>query len=215
MTRRFRTLMLVLAGLCLGQVEAGHAQEMRVGKIDMERIYAEYELFQKMSEEYRTLVVKLLKRIEMWKQRYPLLLQEEWSELNNLLEKTQLTEVERAKLDGLQKLNGDRDRELAELELLLERTTDQDRRYKELVQIRTQVQQGIQELTTRYQRELEERDAELTAQLRVKIDKAVEEIAAAQTLTVVVRADLVLFGGIDITAQVLQKLNAPEPPAAN
>lgn len=209
MTRSPQFLLPILAVvLALSAVSAAD-QPSTVGKIDMERVFKEYMLYQQLTEQFNGFAQKLVSRLEQRSKRYSLLLDEEWGRLVELLDKgAAATPAERAALQELQKLNNDRDVELAKLEGLPEFTDAQKKRFQELAAKRTQARQGIEEMKLRVKQQIDERDAELTAQFNGKLQAAVEQVADELKLQVVVQSQVVLFGGIDITDQVITSLNA-------
>ena len=209
MMRTPRFLLPILAvSLALGMASAAD-QPSRVGKIDMERVFKEYKLYQQLTEQFNAYAQKLVSRLEQRSKRYSLLLDEEWNRLAELLDKgAAATPAERAALQELQKVNNDRDVELAKLEGLPEFTDAQKKRFQELAAKRTQARQGIEEMKLRVKQQIDERDAELTAQFNGKLQTAVEQVADQLKLEVVVQSQVVLFGGTDITDQVITALNA-------
>ncbi|MBM3275913.1 MAG: OmpH family outer membrane protein [Candidatus Sericytochromatia bacterium] len=72
----------------------------------------------------------------------------------------------------------------------------------------------IEKMTKRYEAELrpekeavEKLDKELSAKLKRQIETAIQDVAKAKGYSVVVDKQVVLFGGEDITDEVLKKLN--------
>lgn len=208
MTVRSLCAVAVTAVLLLG-TPVGAQEAARVGKIDMQRVFAESKLYQQLAEQLNALAQKLVARLEQRSKRYSLLLDEEWNRLAELLDKGPgLTDAERATMQELQKLNNDRDVELARLEGLPELNEEQRKKYQELVAKRTQAQQGIEDLKARVNQQIKEQDEELTAQFNAKLEAAVEKVALEKKLEVVVQSRFVLYGGLDITDAVLEVLNA-------
>ncbi|MBI6545306.1 MAG: OmpH family outer membrane protein [Cyanobacteria bacterium NC_groundwater_1444_Ag_S-0.65um_54_12] len=72
----------------------------------------------------------------------------------------------------------------------------------------------LEKLTKQFENELKPKkaavealDKKLSAQLRKKIEVAIAAVAAARQIPVVVDKQVVLYGGADLTDEVLQKLN--------
>jgi len=206
-------LMLWLV-LSLTVVTAASAQETKIGKLDGERVFKEYKLYQQLNEELQALGRSLITQYDVRKRKFPLLLDEEYNRLADLMGRRQaLSPAEKQELEKLEKLSDDRDRELAELEGLQQLDEKQNARWRELGTMRTQAAQMLRDQWERIQRQGEERAREIETKLTAEIRSAVEEVAKEQGLTVVLQAEVVVFGGIDITDATVTKLNARPAPA--
>lgn len=202
---------VLVVGLLLSLTPA-RAEDPKVGKIDMERVFKEYKLYAQLHDEFNNFANKLLSQAEQRAKRFTLLLDEEWNHLVDLLNKgPNATAAERAAIAGLEKLNNDRDVELARLEGKPALTEDERKKYGELVAMRTQARQGIEDLKNKVQQQINERDEELTAQVFAKIEAGVEKVATEKKLTLVLLSKVVLFGGVDITDDVVKLLNSAPP----
>ncbi|MBI2298782.1 MAG: OmpH family outer membrane protein [Armatimonadetes bacterium] len=202
---------VLLAGLLLPLASA-RGEDPKVGKIDMERVFKEYKLYAQLVEEFNNFANKLVNRAEQRAKRYGLLLDEEWNRLVELLEKgPNATPAEKDEIAKLEKVNNDRDQELANLDGKPQLTDDEKKRYGELVSKRTQARQGIDDYKNKVQQQIKDRDDELTAQIYAKIEAAVAKVAADKKLSMVVVSKYVLFGGIDVTDDVLKVLNTAPP----
>jgi len=79
----------------------------------------------------------LITQYDVRKRKYPLLLDEEYSQLADLQKRmATLSPAEKTNLDRLQKLSDERDRELAELEGQQQLDEKQNERWKELQRLR-------------------------------------------------------------------------------
>lgn len=65
---------------------------------------------------------------------------------------------------------------------------------------------GKQELELQLRQRLEQKRQELLTAITTKIDAAIREVAAAEGITVVVQKNATIYGGKDITSNVLEKL---------
>lgn len=63
-----------------------------------------------------------------------------------------------------------------------------------------------QQLFAQYQQRLSLRKQELMGQVKEKVDAAIKSAAAAQGISVVLEKDSVLFGGKDLTQDVISKI---------
>lgn len=66
----------------------------------------------------------------------------------------------------------------------------------------------INALAQKYEQEIQEKDNQLTKVLFADIQAAIKEVAASKGLAVVVDAQAILYGGVDITQDVIDKLNS-------
>lgn len=206
---RMRLVACLLAAVPLLGTAARAADKLPIGKLDGERVFREYKLYQKLKEELLALGRKLLGEYDERKRKHPLLLDDEWNQLLALRKKgAAMTPTERQQYDKLSRLSEDRDRELAELEGQAKLDDKQQARWRELVAIRTQAAQMLQDQWERIQKEGEERSREIESRLALEIRAAVKKVAEAKGLALVLNADVVVYGGEDITDATLEILNA-------
>ncbi len=200
---------VLVALLLLAWRPAAAADQVRIGKLDGERVFKEYKLYQKLNDELQSMGRKLLSEFDERKRKYPLLLDDEWNTLLTLRQKgANMTPTEKQQYDKLIKQSDERDRELAELEGQAKLDDKQQARWRELVAIRTQASQMLQDQWDRIQKQGADRTREMESQLNAEIRAAVKKVAEANGLTVVLQAEVLIFGGEDITETVLQTLNA-------
>ena len=206
---RMRLVACLLAAVPLLGTAARAADKLPIGKLDGERVFREYKLYQKLKEELLALGRKLLGEYDERKRKHPLLLDDEWNQLLSLRKKgAAMTPTERQQYDKLSRLSEERDRELAELEGQAKLDDKQQARWRELVAIRTQAAQMLQDQWERIQKEGEERSREIESRLALEIRAAVKKVAEAKGLALVLNADVVVYGGEDITDAALEILNA-------
>ncbi len=209
-----RPLVLLWLAMSLTLATAASAQDPKVGKLDGERVFKEYKLYQQLNEELQAMGRTLITQYDVRKRKYPLLLDEEYSQLADLQKRmATLSPAEKTNLDRLQKLSDERDRELAELEGQQQLDEKQNERWKELQRLRAQAAQMLRDQWERIQKQGEERARDIETKLTAEIRTAVEEVAKKQGLTVVLQSEVVVFGGIDITDATLEVLNARPAPA--
>ena len=214
MMQRPHKLMWLVMLLVAGSVAT--AQETKIGKLDGERVFKEYKLYQQLNEELQAMGRQLINQYDVRRRRYPLLLDEEYNQLAALQQKRQqnaISPAEKTTLDKLEKLSDERDRELAELEGKGQLSTQENDRWRELLGIRNQANQMLRDQWERIQKSGEERARDIEQKLTAEIRTAVEEVAKQQGLSVVLQSEVVVFGGIDITDATLEILNNRPAPA--
>lgn len=198
----------------LALTTAASAQEPKVGKLDGERVFKEYKLYQQLNDELQAMGRALVTQHDVRRLKFPLLLDEEYNQLADLQKRrATLTPAEKTNLDRLEKLSDDRDRELADLEGQQQPTEQQNERWRELQRLRSQAKDMLRDSWERIQKQGEDRAREIESKLTAEIRTAVEEVAGQQGLTVVLQSEVVIFGGIDITDATLQVLNSRPAPA--
>lgn len=220
--RRWRYGM-VLLGSCwisLGGLPKAPAEETpALGVIDMGRLFNEYNEYQQANREYQEYHQKLVSqyqaRLNLRKQ-HAMLTSDEYGELETLLLKgNDLNEADKKRVQELQNTTPRLREELARLQTKPDLSEAEKARKKELLDKQSAGLQELEERTKEFDRliqeKLRERDAEVSAALRTKIDDMIAHVAQEMQLAMVFNKDSVLFGGVDITDQVVKRLNEENP----
>jgi Skp family chaperone for outer membrane proteins len=204
----------LLAGLALGlasAAQAAAAAEMpKFGVVDMEQLGRDYRQMQELNQQFQDFQAEQERRL---KQTYEtrLLTEAEAQEYSDLSSTAAPTETNKKRLQELQALSGTREQRLQELQGKETRTPEED---SEMQQWNTLYQQRMVELT-KLRDELEKsrqtRFSELNKVITDNVNSAIKAVAEAQKLAVVLRKEMVLYGGEDITSAVLLKLNGTTP----
>lgn len=210
-----------LAALCalLALLGPARAQTAKVGKFDAARVFREFQLFRQFEEERQGMQTRAQQQLVERRDKFPYLLDEEWNRMLELRAKGDgLTPAERDELASLTGLSDSRDRELSELEAPGTRTEEQRARFRALTALKRSAEDGMRAMLTRLTEEIKKREAEMDAQVTAMMEAAIEKVAKAQALDLVLVADVVLYGGVDVTDAVLAALNeaaagAAAPPA--
>jgi Skp family chaperone for outer membrane proteins len=209
---------LILAALAVLVAAAAHADGPAplIGKVDMDQVWRRYTRFNSLNEEFGRFKEQLEAKCIERQRSFPLLLKEEYNDLMELRKKgDKMTPDEQAKYKRLVNRSDDLDKEQARLQALPDdKLTDADRkRRKELADLQTQAQNEIAEMLKEAKELFAKRDAEIMGELHKDIDTAAAEVAKEKGLIAVVQADAVLFGGLDVTNDLIDKLNKmPAPP---
>ncbi len=96
---------LAIAALTAGR-PARAEDQIRIGKIDGERVFKEYKLYQKLYDELQEMGRKLLTEFDERKKKHPLLLDDEWNQLQALRQKgAKISPAEKQTYDRLAKLS--------------------------------------------------------------------------------------------------------------
>jgi outer membrane protein len=90
-----------------------------------------------------------------------------------------------------------------------ERQQDLDSKTKNK-ELTAEEKEQINSLVSKYEKEIQDKDAELTNKLFESIKGAIEKVAKKKGLTVVLDKQSVFYGGVDITDEVIEELKKNE-----
>jgi Skp family chaperone for outer membrane proteins len=225
-----KKLLVLVPLLCLTLLSA-KAQAQGIGYVDMQRVlnaFTHADDAQKQLQDYANSLQEIINR---HLSNYMLTTQER-EELKQLLAKPNLTDSEKKRLQELETLASDRQKELQNLENLQNPNDTQKQRLNELQTLRQTASKDIDAIVQDYNNQLNQKRQEIINKLdqdirtrlqklgiRVKEDedlgtyidqairKAIEQVAKANNLSLVLSNQVVLYGGVDITDKVIQALN--------
>ena len=211
MTKRARAGWLyvaVMAAVCAGPARAQQAPN--IGKVEMDKVFAKFEFFKEKAKEFEELTRKLNAELDLRRTAYPLLLDEEYNKLMELRNKAPLKDDEQKEFDRLERLGNDRDAQLAKLEVLDDAkiTAEEKKQRQALMNMRAQAQEQLRAMAQKHAATLAKQDEEMSKEVRTRMEEAAKGIAAENNLIAVLQADVVLFGGVDVTDKVIERLNA-------
>jgi Skp family chaperone for outer membrane proteins len=138
------------------------------------------------------------------KQKY--LTKPEQDELAALSAKTKQTDGEKARAAELMGRTTKIEQEHAQLAMIEKPTEQQGTRLKEINDLREKANNSLQAEYEKKAKQLQEIEAQMLDSMQGKILKKVEEVAESKNLQVVLDRQAVLFGGQDLTADILKKL---------
>jgi Skp family chaperone for outer membrane proteins len=138
------------------------------------------------------------------KQKY--LTKQEQDELAALSAKTKQTDGEKARAAELVGRTTKIEQEHAQLAMIEKPTEQQNNRLKEINDLREKANNALQAEYEKKAKQLQEIEAQMLDSMQGKILKKVEEVAESKNLQVVLDRQAVLFGGQDLTADILKKL---------
>jgi len=219
--RRWGYGLAMLAGMVSGGwIPKAPAEEaLALGVIDMGQLFNEYQEYQQANREYQEYQQKLVNqfqaRLNLRRQHF-MLTADEYGELETLLLKgNDLNEADKKRVQELQSVTPKLREELAKLQAKPDLSEAEKARKKELVDKQNASLQELEERSKEFERliqeKMRERDAEVSGRLRAKIDAMIARIAQENKLVMVFNKDSVLYGGGDITDQVVKRLNEENP----
>ncbi|HTE20816.1 MAG TPA: OmpH family outer membrane protein [Armatimonadota bacterium] len=144
----------------------------------------------------------------LYLQKIRYLTESERKELETLKAKTKASGTEQARIDELEKRSEALDKEFQQLAGTEKPSPEQDKRIKELSAMRQAAIDALQGEQEKRAATLRELQGAALESLQGEILKKVSEVADSKNLTLVVDRQAVLFGGQDVTPDVLRKLGA-------
>jgi Skp family chaperone for outer membrane proteins len=212
-------LLLVLAlnagliAIAAGPAVAGAAAPSAPwGVVDMDRVSGEYKAMQMLNQQFQDFQ-KQQEALIQRRQKNRLLLDDEQREYLDLSAPTAAPTSERDKrLADLEKLSDERSRRLLDLGQKKSRTPEEDQEYQQLDQTYKRRTEEINALQSDVQKAVLAKYDEFSKIITDSVNAAVKVVAEEKKLPMVVRKEVVLFGGVDVTQEVIAKLNSPPLP---
>jgi len=208
-------LAAVVAAGVLGSALPGNAQKKPkadpvVGYVDLGRItdkIKETPEWQQMVKSFEDEKSKYQDEIQyLTKIRY--LTTAERQELENLRAKKTATDAEKAKIADLEGRSDAMDKEFQSLAGVEKPTDQQKQRLQELGKLRENAIASLQDETEKRAQLLQKREGEALDQTQDRIVKLVSDVANGKDLAMVIDRQALLYGGLDLTNDVLKKLGA-------
>jgi Skp family chaperone for outer membrane proteins len=203
-----------MAALSAGAATAAApAPASSVGVVDTDRVSGEYRAMQTLNQQYLEFQ-KLQEAQILRRQKSRMLFDQELREYLDLSSPTAAPTAERDKrLTEMEKASDDRSKRLLDLGQRKDRTADEDGEYQRLDATYKQRTQELSAIQSDVQRVVEAKQNELMKIITESFNAAVKAVANEKKLPVVMRREIVLFGGTDITEDVITKLNQQPMPA--
>lgn len=199
-----------LPGSAQKKGDKGERIESTVGFVDLGQVTEEIKkspnwgVMTKQFDEERQ---KYQKEIaDLTKIRY--LTPTERTELDNLRAKKTVTEGEKANIKKLEEQSDAIDREAQSLAGVEKPTPDQSKRIDELAKLRQTAVTNLQTETEKRSELLRNTENQVLEGMQKNILNTVTEVSKTKGLTLVVDRQAVLYGGQDLTEDVLRKLGA-------
>jgi len=130
----------------------------------------------------------------------------ERDELSNLQAKNKPTDGEKNRIKDLEEKSTKLDQEYQKLAMTEKPNETESKRLQELTTLREKASGDLQEEYDRRAADLQKMEAQMLDDMQQKILKIVGQVSEKQNLALVVDRQAILFGGQDITKDVLEKL---------
>ncbi|MCX8053565.1 MAG: OmpH family outer membrane protein [Armatimonadetes bacterium] len=177
----------------------------KIGVIDIQKILTEAPRMKQYEEEYQNLRNQLQRNLDIRSQNL-MLDENEIKELIDLKTKPNPTEAEKARIAELEKIEKQRDSRLKELQAIKEPSEAQKAELKSLQEMRSKSETTGRAVEEDYLSRLQTKTQESYKKMDADLQEAVNKVVEVKGLTLVLVKDAVRFGGIDITDDVISKL---------
>lgn len=196
----------MLGGMFLAVASAADKNSNVIGMVDVEQILKDYKKKQDSDAQVQAYVKGLQDKFDL-RNRNKLLSDAEITELETLKSKEKPTDQEKARITQLEDAEKARDGELKDLQAKKE-PTDADRtRLAELQTQSKKADDNLAKLANEYSKMIENKRVELGNAITKDVLDAIKVVADEKKISTVVDKVAVLYGGEDITAAVVEKLN--------
>jgi Skp family chaperone for outer membrane proteins len=182
------------------------ADEVTIGVVDSQKMNKDAPRIKQYNEELDAFKQVLVGKMDI-RSKNLMLKEDEIQELIDLKLKTAPTDKETARIAELEKAQKDRDAELKTLAETRDPDDAKKARLKELQDLQTASKNTGTKLSADYEQNLQTKADEVYAKLMVDIQSAIGAVAATKKITLVLDKAAVYIGGVDITDEVIAKLD--------
>jgi len=214
-------LAVAIIAVCAATVVAGPAVAAAsppapvIGVVDTERVQGEYKAMQVLNQQFMEFQRQQESQI-IRRQKSRMLLDQEQREYLDLSSPTAApTSVRDKRLTDLEKLSDDRSKRLLDLGQKKDRTPDEEQEYQKLDAMYKQRTQDLNTLRVDVERTVQGKSDELMKIITDSFSAAVKAVAEEKKLSLVLRREISLYGGTDVTEDVIAKLNQAPMPQVN
>ncbi|MCE5324552.1 OmpH family outer membrane protein [bacterium] len=198
-------IMVVSAGLMATAASAAD-QAQKIAVVDVEKVYTNAPRVKQYSEELNAFGQDLSKKVDIRNQNM-MLNEAEIQELVTLKTKSNRTAAEDARIKEIESTERTRDDQYRNLQATKEPTDEQKAQLKELQDMRQKAKDTLDALAKDYDGQLKSKQQELLGKADADIRGAINKVAGEKGITMVIAKDAVLFGGLDITDDIIKNLD--------
>jgi outer membrane protein len=196
------TLVVATAGFAAVPIPAG-----TVGMVDTGRIGQEYKVMQKLGEDYQAFQKEQSDKLQL-RTKTRMLNEAEQREYLDLAQLAAPTEDNKKRITALDALVSTREQRRTDLDGNKSRTPAEQKEYDDLNKLRQARTDELNKLQSDAHQLIMDTQKKLQKLVTDGVDSAIKAVAEQKKLTLVLPKDAVLFGGTNITDEVLAKLNA-------
>lgn len=197
-----------VAAMLIGAVAVQAADEApKIGVVDTDKVYKEAPRVKQYTEELNVVKNELALKLNVRNQNL-MLSDEEIKELVDLKAKgAAATEQDKARIQALEKISRDRDDEFSKLQNTTTLTDQQKARMKELQDMQQKSKETGNALARDYESQFQSKMQALSDKADADVLDVIKKVAEAKGLTQVFVKAALLYGGTDITDEVISKLD--------
>ena len=209
--RRSRGIVWVLAAAVVAALSAGVAvqaadNEMKIGVVDVEKMYRDAPRIKQYMEEREKFATSLRVKLETRGQN-TMLDGTEITELIELKVKENPVEADKIRIKALEDTERARDAELKSLQEKKDLSAQESARLKELQDMQTKSKDAATAVAGDYEEQYQTKTQELHAKAVADLREAITTVAQDKGFTLVFDQAAVFFGGTDISDDVIAKLD--------
>lgn len=207
--KRFSYAAAFFAMLPLGNMAAAQAPaapQPTVAMVDVQKAGSAYKGTKSANDEINKLVADIRMELET-RASHKLMTDAELTELISLKKKSPPTEADSKRIDELEKIVKQRDEEVNTLSQKSDPSDAERARLRELKELSNKNSASINTLSDDYAQQVDKRRTELQDKVTADLLAAVAKVAQQKGLATVVDKVIVLYGGIDVTDDVIKALN--------
>ena len=203
------TLIGALAGVTLLAPARAAAPAAQWGVVDTDRVAAEYDQMTALNAQFQQFQREQEAELER-QHKTRMLSDDERREYLDLIQMGAPTPERDARILELGGLSDDRENTLLDLRENESRTPEEEADYTRLNQLYQTRVKELADLQLGAQQAVRAKLEEFNKIVTDNVQQAVEAVAEEKQLSIVIRKDAVLHGGVDITDDVLAELNASQ-----
>lgn len=208
---KFRVVALsvaaVVAAVCFSGISALAADNStKIAVVDLQKVYKDAPRVKQYMEELDAFRAELGQKLEIRSQNM-MLNEDEIKELIDLKIKTTPTDKEKARITELEGMERSRDAELKQLQSTKDLTDQQKARQTELQNLQNSSKTTGESLEKDYNSNLQNKVQELDDKAKADMQDAINKVAEAKGYSLIFDKSAVMYGGTDITDQVIAKLD--------
>lgn len=200
-------VMSLLVGALLVPAALAQEPEPRFGVVDMAKVLEGYKDFKDSDQQYKTFLAERQQQLDEG-MAVRLLSEEELKEYQNLKAVAAPADDQKQRLEQLRAVAETRENELNSLSRLTSPSEEEKKRLSDLKTLADKSSAEIEQLQKRLSDEINARNKELSEKLNQKIESALAAVAKDKRVEFILAKDAVLYGGRDLTNDILTKLNA-------
>lgn len=180
--------------------------DCKIGIVDINRVEDEFTEVKTATDTVSTMADSL-ERILKMRQKYSLLTEQEFAELEKLTGTEKPTDADKARITEMTTKGDTLAIELETLRGKKDPTDQEKTRLNELTEMGRKATADIEARRASYATNVQAKHKELLDKLTEKMNVVIGELAKSKGLWAVLPRQYVMWGGIDLTTELIEKLN--------